>query len=105
MKQEDLIVGAWYRQTDKNNVFGKLETLKGLTNNYFPSKEYIVGTNYDNTGNFFAWNIDNLIQVNLEEIQEYLPDNHPDKMLTFKQFDNLEPLLKILNEIKLDKNV
>lgn len=101
MKKKDLIVGTWYRQIDKNNVFGKLQSLKDLTNDYFPCKEYISNTRYYNTGNYFSsWSFNNLVKVELSEIFDYLPDGHLDKIKPIKVIDDLGPLTKLLENIK-----
>ncbi len=73
--------GKWYKS--KDGMYGKF-LLKNKSFNYpeyFPSLEYIdTDGNYTNTGEYFS--LKNMIpqEIPLSEIQQYLPDGHPDKI-------------------------
>lgn len=99
MKKEDFIVGAWYKPINQNDVFGKLKSLKDLTNDYFPCKEYISSTKYDKTGNYFgSFSFNTLVKVELSEIFDYLPDGHPDKIIKTLFAEDLTYLIPILEK-------
>lgn len=70
------IVGKWYK---KQGFYGKLTA--EICGNWFPSKEYIDSNkNYCTKGTgFYNWDNAQLVE-DLSEIQEFLPDGHPDKI-------------------------
>ena len=74
-------VGKWYKH--ENGYYGKL-MLENRDNKFpvkFPSSEYITQSGeYNTNGTYF--NISSMIpiEVPLSEIQQYLPEDHPDKI-------------------------
>ncbi len=70
-------VGKWYQDGIKH-YYGKLT---GPIINNFPSKEYIALGKYCNTGSYFSkYYFLGGREVPLSEIQQYLPEGHPDKI-------------------------
>ena len=72
-------VGKWYNNLGIDECYyGKLSDTLG--EGRFPCKEFISpnGTYYDNGGFFSDFKF--ATECNLSEIQQYLPENHPDKI-------------------------
>jgi hypothetical protein len=82
LKEKEYIIGKWYKQ---GGYYGKLTGQK-RSNGEFPSTEYIGSTGkYTNTGSFFSgWYSPE--EAMLEEIQQYLPEGHVDKIKTMETF-------------------
>ncbi len=105
--KENLIVGHWYKVTDgllsrviKNNIW-YIKYLKD-DKGFIESSEHIHNLDYHNhIGNFGKIEDYTFTPINLSEIFDYLPDNHPDKVKIKKTIDKSHN--KIL--IKLLKNV
>ena len=72
-------VGKWYRNlgTDKKYI-AKLSKIKG---NKFWQNEYIFEGRYQKTSGYLVFEDDIEKVTDLSEIQQYLPDNHPDKIV------------------------
>lgn len=76
------IVGKWYKNT-KSGKYGKLAFPLPIDKSLFPCTEFIDCGEYYNDGTSYSRNwMDNLIEVDLSEIQKYLPEGHPDKIKT-----------------------
>ena len=97
MKEENFIVGNWYK-SEYDNYFKFLKFEDG----YFYSSEEIVNNEWSEIGlghasrGFFIEN-----KVNISEIAHLLPDNHPDLQLinNIKINENMDYLIPILNKI------
>lgn len=80
------IIGSWYKIKDCSKSYRKLKELKSDSIIY---NELIINANHKISElNFNGLN--RLIPISIEEIQQYLPDNHPDKILN-NNFLNLIP--------------
>ena len=84
VKEYNFKVGTWYKNLGRDrgfiSKFTKLEAGEWVLNGeYICNKEYIK----DST-KYLTTYIGNAIECTLEEILDYLPDNHPDKIQKFK---------------------
>jgi hypothetical protein len=94
--KNDYIVGKWYKFSsyiENTNVnYAKLKEL----DNDFTASDWIIRKSYEGTA---KWSLDHIFNpvllTDLSEIQQYLPDNHPDKQ------NNILNIDKILEEAKL----
>jgi hypothetical protein len=80
--QPEFIVGKWYKNI-KSGEYGKLTSPLPVDKSLFPCTEFIDCGKYYNDGISYSksW-MENLIEVDLSEIQKYLPEGHPDKIKT-----------------------
>jgi hypothetical protein len=88
-------VGKWYKHED--GYYGKLMLKNGEHEypNEFPCKEYIsLKKEYHDTGTYFMLKEMLEGEVPLSEIQQYLPEGHPDKIVHPEYY---ECLIKILS--------
>lgn len=98
MKLQDLVIGDWYKFKNYDNFY-KL-TLIEKNKLYFSEKlDFIDNNKYNiiiNCHNLFIYKsqVESLTKINIEDIQEYLPENHPDKI---KKINSYEYLNLILN--------
>lgn len=81
---EELQVGKWYQDTSwysKKDYakFKEVEIGDGWDQLWY--SENISDGNYTKIDNFWVFTISTLREVPLEEIQEFLPDGHPDKLV------------------------
>lgn len=76
----NFIVGRWYKNLGSiGNWYGKYCEGDSL----FPCSEYITNTKtYHNTECSFSFYENAVLLEDLSEIQQYLPDGHPDKIVT-----------------------
>lgn len=89
-------IGCWYKNLGANKKhIGKLTGF--VTENNFPSEEYINPKGILCKGVYFL-DFKYATKISLEEIQQYLPDNHPDKIknfdiniLTRNELKNIKP--------------
>lgn len=102
MNKEDFIIGNWYK-TKHNNYF----KFKELKNDYLYFSEEIINNKWSvRWGGRVGWRRVSgsgwKKEIFLSEIQEFLPEDHPDK--TFipieKDYSYIEPLIKLLNNIE-----
>lgn len=84
IQESKFIVGKWYKNLKHPNYICKL---KSLEDQKFLSSEYI----YDNNIKIGGWfNInDGYKEVALEEIQQYLPEEHIDKIYVQSKFKSI----------------
>lgn len=74
-------IGKWYKNKNSNKYYGKLTGNYDAEHGTFPSETYISnGILREGGDSFFNWN--DLTEVPLSEIQQYLPDGHEDKFDT-----------------------
>jgi len=90
MNEKKFIVGNWYKSKWSN--YFKFRELK--YNNFSSSEEIYDGKWNKVETDCYSGILD--LEIDLSEIQQYLPDGHPDKI---KSIDDLEPLLKLLKNI------
>lgn len=68
--EDEFVVGKWYKLPKTSNYYAKYKTMQACS-------EYI-----SNTGSHSHWdgncNFEDAIKIDLSEIQQYLPENHPD---------------------------
>lgn len=95
MKEEDFIVGNWYK-SKYDNYFKFLKFEDG----YFYSSEEIVNNEWSARGlRLVGWRVK---KVNISEITHLLPKDHPDLQLinnNIKIDENMDYLIPILNKI------
>lgn len=95
----ELIKGNWYKT--KNNNYYKFDKIE---NNYYYFSEEIYNKIWEGGRDWCLGSgvvLDPIGLINLEEIQEFLPDNHPDKIINNLPIDEDYTELKILlNKIK-----
>lgn len=78
-------IGCWYKNLGANKKhIGKLTGF--VTENNFPSEEYINPKGILCKGVYFL-DFKYATKISLEEIQQYLPDNHPDKIIHCWYYD------------------
>jgi hypothetical protein len=81
------IVGQWYKNIgscqDYIAPFVGIEDSRWLSNN---KREYIWNNAYKtDSAKYISTNFENATLVDIQEIQEFLPQDHPDKQLDIKQ--------------------
>ena len=101
MKQEDFIVGKWYFSSKWNNF--KCAKFKGFIGGCFSYSEHIS----KHTNKYFSksgttdtdeqeWST--FREISLNQIQEFLPEYHPDLLLTKNEdYSYLIPILEKYN--------
>lgn len=78
--EDEFVVGKWYRITKKGNTIKYIKYLRTQPDGYFWCSEHISNM-YGNYGGRFGINdAKDLAEISLEEIQQFLPSNHPDLM-------------------------
>ncbi len=98
MKIEEFKVGKWYKNLgDGKEWIGKFEK---LDNGSFASSQWLTPTKIYDTQWGVISNSQNAELCTPEEIYEFLPENHPDKIKPLKIIDDLRPLIKLLENIK-----
>lgn len=104
MKERDFIVGNWYK-SKYNNYFKFLK----FENDYFYSSEEIVNNKWKASPGRKADGVCFVFkEIYLIEIAHLLPDDHPDliiKQEIINDLSHVEPLIKLLEEIKNKKYV
>lgn len=84
MKEKDLIPGKWYKNS-KNWSYHLYVKLNNYDGTYMHYTEKVIPPGIYKIEEFCcAPNISTLEEATLEEIQQYLPDNHPDKIKPMK---------------------
>tara|TARA_R110000868_G_scaffold354309_1_gene615583 strand:+ start:921 stop:1220 length:300 start_codon:yes stop_codon:yes gene_type:complete len=98
MKKEDFVVGNWYKHSDYYLKFKEF-----IGDNFYYS-EYIYNKTW---GGMKSWRRKVIgsgfvfSEINILEIQSYLPPNHPDLIITNVIDTNQESLLTILNQLNI----
>ena len=81
------IVGQWYKNIGNPEVY--IAPFVGIENGKWVSnekKEYIYKNNYRvDAAPYISKNFKNATLIDIQEIQEFLPQDHPDKQLDIKQ--------------------
>ncbi len=81
---EELEVGKWYQDSSwyskKDYAKFKKVEIGGVWNKLWYSENILSGS-YTKRDDFWGFKLPNLREVPLEEIQEFLPDGHPDKIV------------------------
>ena len=106
MKEEDFIVGNWYKfNNDRFTFYAKISAIKDLKL-FFEDGKYIDSNNKYTLATYI--NIEKILKVilleNLSEIQEFLPDNHPDKFkfsIINNNDGNMDYLSVLLNKLNI----
>lgn len=108
-KQPEFIVGKWYKiiKEPSNAKYIKYKTT--ANNGYYECSCFIDNTKLINfRGTFGICTSNSLIEVSLEEIQQYLPENHIDKIVKIKdKFEKGDYIIDITsnNCIKLGDSI
>lgn len=100
LKKTKFEVGKWYK-LEIYNAICKFQRLKN--NNFYHTGEviWLKGLDYGyhkNYGAYFSNINQKIIEVPLEEIQQYLPEGHPDKIKTKPKMYTDEELLEYANK-------
>ena len=80
-KEVKFEVGKWYKNLSINspeNTFGKFLDLRNNDKEFWMS-EYIYKGKFTNAPGWFDFSSET-VEIDIEEIQQYLPDGHPDKI-------------------------
>ena len=77
MEQCNFIVGNWYKSKYSGNYY----KFKEFKNDYFYSSEEIKDNKWVLVLGVRVWFGFFDVSIELSEIQEFLPDNHPDKII------------------------
>ena len=85
-------VGKWYKFSGYVEYISRFKTVKN--NNFITDTGYIFNGRYEtDTSNDAIININReFTEVPIEEIQQYLPDGHPDKLSKLLTIDDLETI-------------
>jgi SepF-like predicted cell division protein (DUF552 family) len=76
--KKKFIVGKWYKSERMYTKFTHISDI-----NLFYGSEHIYNNNYVSRTNDFTWVFpfrNDIVEATLEEIQQYLPEEHPDKI-------------------------
>ena len=95
-KKVEFEVGKWYKNLSihsQKNTFGKFSNLRS-NNKEFWMSEYIYNGKFHSTPGWLDYSSET-VEIDIEEIQQYLPDDHPDKI---KSTDSLKMILSIDDE-------
>ena len=95
-KKVEFEVGKWYKNLSihsKENSFGKFLYLCS-NNKEFWMSEYIYNGKFHSTSGWLDYSSET-VEIDIEEIQQYLPEGHPDKI---KSTDSLKMILSIDDE-------
>lgn len=87
-----LIKGNWYKSSF-GNYFKFYEARNGY--NYY--SEYIVNKEWRRLDRYLVGGFG---EINLEEIQEYLPEGHPDKINQIIKLENTDYLIEFLENLQ-----
>lgn len=81
-KLKELQVGKWYQSPgwSSKSDYAKLLIVDYDNNDRFHYSEVIVSGKYEEKMDWWSFDLSNIREIPLEEIQQYLPDNHPDKI-------------------------
>jgi len=102
--KEELKVGRWYKlSSGRTKLDGEwYMKLGGIKGNLVMGTEYILNRLYqiskDSSTNFGNIGTYNYELVNLQEIRQYLPDLHPDKLLSISK-EQKKNILQLIREI------
>ena len=80
-KKVEFEVGKWYKNLSihsQKNTFGKFLNLRS-NNKEFWMSEYIYNGKFHSTPGWLDYSSET-VEIDIEEIQQYLPDGHPDKI-------------------------
>ena len=80
-KEVKFEVGKWYKNLSINsqkNTFGKFLDLRN-NNKEFWMSEYIYNGKFQSAEGWLDYSSET-VEIDIEEIQQYLPDDHPDKI-------------------------
>jgi hypothetical protein len=93
MKEANFIKGKWYKNSEKTCA----KCIEVSTNGSFRFEEWInygVYTLHKSVWGFHS----NMEEVDLSEIQEYLPENHPDKINIINEPEDYSYLLELFKK-------
>ena len=97
--KQEFEVGKWYKwyQKDHENYhYGKVEGVDVKRNTFNMSPWVISCNEYNDRGSFNLSKAEQIQEISVEEIQEFLPENHPDK-ITSNKFKKGEYIVLIDN--------
>lgn len=93
MNEKKFIVGNWYK-SEWGNYF-KFRELK--YNNFSSSEEIYRGKWNKVETNGYSGILD--LEIDISEIQQYLPDGHPDKIIPNNN-NHVESLIKLIKDVQ-----
>ena len=76
-------IGKWYKWYQKNHKdyhYGKVKTINTETDTLVMSPWIMQCTNYMYSGTFDLLKAEQIQEISVEEVQEFLPNSHPDKI-------------------------
>jgi hypothetical protein len=85
METKEFIIGRWYSIKDYSRSYRKCSHNLPDSAGYMFYSERINDTKYDNESGECGNRNNRLKLVDLSEILDYLPNNHPDKLDYYKQ--------------------
>ena len=103
-KKVEFEVGKWYKNLSihsQKNTFGKFLNLRG-NNKEFWMSEYIYNGKFHSTPGWLDYSSET-VEINIEEIQQYLPDGHPDKIKVDREFKTGDYVFAIGNIKEYEK--
>ena len=101
-KEVKFEVGKWYKNLSKNsqkNTFGKFLNLRNNDKEFWMS-ECIYKGKFTNTQGWLNYSSET-VEINIEEIQQYLPEGHPDKIVdkSIKQYTTGSYVVALNNKL------
>lgn len=95
MKKEDFIIGQWYKNLGLDTLWIGRYAANSETTGFWGDM-FITPTpkEYDNCPGYIS-GISKAELCSLEEIQQYLPDGHPDKIIPNNN-NHVESLIKLI---------
>ena len=82
----EFIPGKWYKWYQKNHEryhYGKVKRIEIETDTIVMSPWIIQCDDYNNSGTFDLSKAEQIQEISVEDIQEFLPNSHPDKLSKF----------------------
>ena len=106
MEAEDFIKGEWYRgltgtSRDWYIRFHDIINIKMYASEWINDDKIYVKSTLGNEGYFgnnddYKWKL-----VDIDEIREFLPDNHPDKLIKPIVNENMDYLVDLLQKLNI----
>jgi len=100
MRKEELIPGRWYRHTTSKGWYGKIASPLSVDSTAVELSEHITDNNKYTLYGRFAYRYLELME-SIDEIMDFLPKNHPDKIPSEKMQEHLTRELERINTLTL----
>lgn len=101
MKKEDFVIDEWVIWQKNEHLFYLLINKIKIDKVYYSEYINVTSKNHSVSDSYYAIDDDSIKGlVDISEVKKYLPSNHPHhNKIKIKQVDDLEPLIKLLNNI------